>query len=779
MSNSDYDAPIETLDEEEKLGRFRDWFKLSSEAFAEHRKLAARAIEFQIPSKQWPEGTNRKGRPTIEVDLLRHPKQIVQNQASQANIGVELSPVSPDATTELAEIKQGLYARSQRDGGAKVARLWGLDYAKQAGLGWYRITTQYDEDSDDLTDQEIVYERILHQEMVYPDPAAQRPDFSDGRFLFLAAFVPVDSVGADYEKAEYASAAGFKDFVTTNPDWVRVEGENCSVLMVECFYKVKRKKDGEKRNRPVVWRAVLTGKEILEDKPYLAPTDKPEEGRRYIPFVPVVGNELQPVAGKRYWEGMVGPAMGSQIAHNFFASTLIESVASEPKNPIMAPDESVMPYQKQWNDLATGNPAYLPFKAMSDGEGRPLQAPFRMPSDQGRMSIALLALGQSKDWVESTTAFNSSSLGDLPKRRDAQSGRAIQALQGATESGTSQYMDNLETISLPLDARIWLDMAPVIYDRPGRAAQVLGAENKSRQVILNAPYVDQGGRPVPIAKAKQYKPDDVKNYDLSKGKYSVVPTVGKPPQTRLERGQEFLTQVISAAPELMPIIGDLVFDFRDEPGAKEIAKRLRKNLAPNLLDDPKGSPEQAQAQVSNLQAQVQQLTQHLQEAMQAIQTKQVEVQAKAQADVQIETLRQQTKAAEIASAERMRHEDNATKILVARLGNAQDAANTAAEVKEELLATGIRVQAEAQATAVAQQHEARLAHEGQSHDMAMTAASTAHAAQQAQEQRAHDAALTSQGQAHDAAQTDQQQAHDAAQAAADRAAQPQADGASE
>src|SRR6185369_7302127 len=244
MSDSDYDKPIELLDEASKLLRFREWFKLSAEAFAENRKLAARAIAFQIPANQWPEGTNRAGRPTIEVDLLRHPKQIVQNQASQANVGVELHPVSPDANDELAEVKSGLYSRSQRDGGAKVARLWALDYAKQAGLGWYRLTTAYDEDSDDPTDQEIRYARLLHQEMCRPDPASQEPDFSDARFFALAAYVPVDSIAYEYDEAAFKSASDFKDLIDMEPDWVRVEGDRCSVLLVEFFYKVWRTKDG-------------------------------------------------------------------------------------------------------------------------------------------------------------------------------------------------------------------------------------------------------------------------------------------------------------------------------------------------------------------------------------------------------------------------------------------------------------------------------------------------------------------------------------------------------
>lgn len=712
---SDDYKPIELLGKDEKLQRFIEYWKLSSEAFSEHFKAAAKAIAFQIPANQWPEGTDRTGLPTIEVDILRHPKQMVQNQASQANIGVDLSPVSPDATSELGEVKSGLYSRSQRDGGAKVARMWAIDYAKQTGLGWYRIATQYDEDSDDPTDQEIVYERLLYQESIRPDPASQKPDYSDARFFALAAYVPVDSIGYDYEEAQHTSESDFKDF--SEPDWVRVENGKCSVLLVEFFYKVWRMKNGTKRTRPVVWRAVLTGREILEDKPFLAPEDKPEEGRRYIPFVPAVGTELQPVKGKRLYEGMTGPAMGPQIAHNFFASTLVMTVASEPKNPIMAPDDAIGPYKALWDSLATSNPAYLPFKALSDGEGRPLQPPFRMPSDQGRMSIALLALGQSKDWVESTTAFNPSSLGEVEPNQHARSGRAIKALQGATEAGTSQYMDNLETISLPLDARIWLDMAPVIYDRPGRAAQVLGSEGKARQVILNAPYAEVDGRPVPVDMIPPSKRQgaDVKTYDLSKGRYSVVPTIGKPAQTRLEKGQEFLTQVISAAPELMPIIGDLVFDFRDEPGAKQIAERLRRQIQatnPNILDDGKqNDAEKVKAQAAAAMQQVQQLQGELQQAADYIKTEQAKHESA-----------ERMKQAEIASKVQIQQMQDATTIAVAQINAAVKGLQIQTESQNEQLATGLKVAHEIREAEKDRFHEVQARHEDMAHEKAMATA---------------------------------------------------------
>jgi hypothetical protein len=273
-------------------------------------------------------------------------------------------------------------------------------------------------------------------------------------------------------------------------------------------------------------------------------------------------------------------------------------------------------------------------------------------------------------------------------------------------------MDNLETISLPLDARIWLDMAPVIYDRPGRAAQVLGAEHKTRTVILNAPYAEIDGRPVPVDMIPPNKRQgaDIKNYDLSQGKYSVVPTVGKPPQTRLEKGQEFLTQVIAAAPDLMPIIGDLVFEYRDEPGAKQIAERLRKNLPPNLLDDKAGSAEQAQAQVATLTQQNQQMQQQLQQASQYIQTEQAKHESA-----------ERMKAQELQTKLKLQEMQDATTIAVAQLNNAVKGLQIQTESQNEQLATGLKMAHEERMLEKDHVHEDLIHHEELAHDVGMAA----------------------------------------------------------
>jgi len=156
-------------------------FRLVQETEAHQREREKEDLRFQIAENQWDEAAKeqRKGRPMLSISLLQQPMQLVQNQAASADLGVNIHPISEDADDELAEIKQGLYRRIERDSNASQVRLWAFDRAKQCGRGWYRVMTQWDEDGDDPFDQEIVIKRILYQDCVYMDPAAIEPDFSD------------------------------------------------------------------------------------------------------------------------------------------------------------------------------------------------------------------------------------------------------------------------------------------------------------------------------------------------------------------------------------------------------------------------------------------------------------------------------------------------------------------------------------------------------------------------------------------------------------------------
>jgi len=329
----------------------KERFKLAQEAEAAQRLREKDDLRFQVPEEQWDEAARKEragtiegghpvpARPMLSISQLDQPQQLILNQARAARLGVNIHPVSEDANKECAEIKQGLYRRIERDSGALENRLWAFDRASKCGRGAYRISTKYDEDSDPegpgAFDQEIVIERILHQETVYFDPAATKADFSDGEFAFVVAWKKLSEIKREFPKAKLSEgeeALEWESLETEAPEWVRTEGERKvkAVQVAEYWYKEHeyqeiKSADGKKtrkRDLVTVWRAVLVGNEVFENE---------ETNGHYIPLVPVVGRELQPYDGKRIWYGMIHPAKDGQKFFNYSASNFVERMASEPK----------------------------------------------------------------------------------------------------------------------------------------------------------------------------------------------------------------------------------------------------------------------------------------------------------------------------------------------------------------------------------------------------------------------------------------------------------------
>jgi hypothetical protein len=610
------------------LDRAKKAFKVACEAESDQREREREDLRFQVAEYQWDEDAKKQrqgtdaipGRPMLSVPLLTQPLQLIQNQAAQAQLGVEIHPVSEDADEELAEIKQGLYRRIERDSNAQLARLWALARATHCGRGWYRVNTQYDEDADETNDQEIVIERILCQENVYMDPAAQRADCSDARWGMVTAWMPVDTFKEQFPgKQVPASDTEFASWNSTDPQWV-MEKDEKAVLVAEFFYKTY---EGERVTG--VKYCKLTGREVLEQQDW---------NGKYIPLIPVIGRELQPFEGERRWEGLVRQARDGQKFANYSASSLVEGMATEPKAPFVADPRQIEGFEDMWQQANTRNFPVLFANMISTPDGHPVPPPARVQIDGSRMTLSLQAFQQARDMVQTATAVFAPSLGETPAEPTAQSGRAVLALQQQSDAGTSHFLQNLAKISMAYEARVILDLMPKIYDRPGRITQVLGDEDDPKMVMLNHPFVPgEDGRPRPVQPVPGLMPPEgIKDYDLTRGQYAISVSVGKSYQTRLQEGQAEIGEVLAQRPELMPMIGDVYFRFRDFPGAKEIADRLKKireKQFPGLGDDEEGGMtlEQAEAQLQQMQQQLQELGQAHEQAIRKIETDQAKQEA--------------------------------------------------------------------------------------------------------------------------------------------------------
>lgn len=646
-------------------------YKQGTEAWADQRKRETDDLRFQVPDMQWDEdakaqrrgtrvgGVDIAARPMLSIPQLDQPIQLVDNQERSAHLGINVHPISEDADDDTAEVIQGIYRSIERDSQAAQARSWAFQRADRAGFGWYRINTVWDEEGGHEFDQKIVIERILHQESVVIDPAATRADFADAEWAFVTAWVPLPTFRRLYPDAESASYddTTFGQMYSATPDWIRGEGDSRAVLVVEYFRKVHTREvvvllpNGQvvpkavapaglelpERERDVVSVMVYThtASEVLA---------KQKWNGKHIPLIPVPGRELQPFNGERYWFGMIRPARDGQKFYNYSATNLTEYMAMEPRAPFTGDAEQFEGYEDFWAQANIRNFPYLPHKAVVRN-GQLLPPPQRTQVTSSGMSISLMALQEAHTFIQSATATFDPALGNLSAKE--RSGKAILALQGQSDAGTSHFLQNLSQVSMPWEAVVILDLMPAVYDRAGRVARTLDEEDNIGTVMLGVPFVMDGKRPRAVPMAGQDGrqaglPRGAKHYDLRKGRYGVSVTVGKSYQTRLQQGADEIGQVLSAAPELMMVMGDLYFRHRDFPGAKPIAERLKKLIAqknPGMMDEEgePPDPQRLQAMLQQMEQENQQLKSGLARLSQEITTEQTKQQAglkKAEMDAQ-------------------------------------------------------------------------------------------------------------------------------------------------
>lgn len=125
---------------------------------------------------------------------------------------------------------------------------------------------------------------------------------------------------------------------------------------------------------------------------------------------------------------------------------------------------------------------------------------------------------------------------------------------------------------------------------------------------------------------------DVKTYDIGLGRYDVTVSVGPSFQTRRQESVAMMSDLLHAFPQAFPVIADLYIGNSDIPGSKEMAKRFKAMLPPQVQELEGGNAEadlqKCQAQLQQASQQMQLLQQHLQQAMEDIKTQKVQADAK-------------------------------------------------------------------------------------------------------------------------------------------------------
>jgi hypothetical protein len=203
----------------------------------------------------------------------------------------------------------------------------------------------------------------------------------------------------------------------------------------------------------------------------------------------------------------------------------------------------------------------------------------------------------------------------LGQQDNAISGIAIGNRQKEGDRVVYHYVDNL-TRSIRHVGRILLSAIPRIHDTP-QIVQIIGKEDTNDMVGINGALVKGQER----------------LYDLTTGKYSAQVVTGASYATMRQEAADFFEKVLTTQPQLMNVMGDLMFKYSDFAGAQAMSDRMRKLIDPKILD------EELDPQVMALQTQNEQMQQGIQmlegqigQLQQALMDKQAEIEIKARSE---------------------------------------------------------------------------------------------------------------------------------------------------
>ena len=595
----------------------REKYDRATEAERDNRKLALDDLTFvAVPGNQWDakQKAARKNRPCYEFPILRsHWRQVVNDQ-KKARPAVKVRGLK-DATTEGAELRQGLIRNVESVSDASYAYDQAFELLTASGFGVWRVITEYSE--DDGWEQDFRVKPIKDAlNSVWADPDAES---GCGDFCFVeesinrekfkarwpdAAIVDFDSSAAksagnwfgedDVRVAEYWRKVPVQKEICLLSDGRSVEAAEYAPIADELAQQGvtctrTRKVQGSK-----VLMSIVSGTEELEG-PFESVFDD-------IPIVILHANRHY-IDGQWHWMGMVRPSRDPQKLLNYNFTAGQEALAKQHKStplvtPKMLEGEGV---KRMWDNSNAADVPYLPFTAdpsVPGGGPSYLTAP---PIHNGFVQMGQMSI----DMLKASDGIYDASVG---ARSNETSGRAIMARQQEGDTATFDYQDKLAE-GIKKTGQLIGRALHKVYDTP-RVVRVIGKDGGETWKKLYEEVVDrQTGQPTVIN-------------DLSQGKYDYTVSTGPSYDTQRMEFVDAVVQIGQGNPQMQALLADLVVGAMDFPKAEEAAERLKLMLPPQVqqsMNKDKPMPPEVQMAMQQVEQMGQQLQMHQQELQQASQ----------------------------------------------------------------------------------------------------------------------------------------------------------------
>ena len=599
---ADKDEKLQTI-----LGKFdRDWV-----ASDEARTEAINDLFFSRVS-QWDDWLNQYT--TLQYrgqfDVVRPVVRKLVAEMRQNPVDVMFKP-KDNASPDSADILMGMYRTDMRHNTAKISVNVAVREQIEAGVGAWRLVTDY-EDQDPTSNNQVIRRVPIHEACshVVWDANAKQMDKSDARHCTVISAMSQDGWEA-FADEHGLDAEEKPTFQSPSSNWI-FPWSSSSIFYIAEHYEVEEKKEtvyiyqdpltgepssyfkrdiadviddladkgmvkiGERKvKRRRVYKTLLTQAAILKNRELIA--------GEHIPIVPVFG-EWSFAGDKEVYEGVVRLTKDGQRLRNMIMSFNADTVARTPKKKPFFNPEQIAGYEHMYN----GNddfPYYLLNRTDENGNDLPPQPVAYMESPEVPQANAYM--------LEAATAAVKE-VADVGVDAAAAGGQVafdtVNQLNMRSDLETYVFMDNLAT-AMRRDGEIYAAMVNDIYDVPRNVAMTL-EDGSEKEVQLLTQAVDyQSGRVVTL--------NDIR------GRYETYTDVGPSYQSMKSQNRSEILDLLSKVPQGTPEFQMLLlqyFTLLDGKGVEMMREYASKQLVTMGLKKPE-TPEEEQWLAQAQQAQ--------------------------------------------------------------------------------------------------------------------------------------------------------------------------------
>jgi len=543
----------------------KEEFKKDSEYWEDIYRKAREDLYFlsDAPDAQWSKddlkARQRSGRPVLTIDQLGQYVNQVVNDIRKNTPSIEVIP-DVDGAIEEADVQQDIIRDILYNSEADTCFDVAAAYAVKSSFGFIRVDTSYV--SDRSFDQQLKVYTVHDPATCFLDSDSQSITGDDAKHCFILDCISKDAFEEEHpgkKAVSFCSDANIKsaakdDIVIAEYFKIKVKEKKIGVTIDGLIEEVQDGVEYTKERKvevKTIKRYLLSGEEVLESTEFVGEN---------LPLVPVFGNQMW-IDGDREIHSLIRKSKDAQRMFNYWKSLETELLQKQPRATFMYAAGQIEDFAEAWED-PDKSPA-LPYKP-TDVAGNPVPPPQRLDPPMIPAGIVNAARSASED-IKSTIGMYAASLG---QESNEVSGVAIQRRNEEGDTATYHFSDNLNK-SIARVGKILRDAIPYVYDTP-RFVSTIGKEEDAKVVGINGAMAQ----------------DQKQTFNLkAAGGYKTKVITGASYTTQRQEAANFFNNVVVKNPELMSVMGDLLFKNMDFAGSEAMSERMKKYIDPQYQDD--------------------------------------------------------------------------------------------------------------------------------------------------------------------------------------------------